>query len=135
MRTFLVTIALVAVAGAVAPAAQAAQAPTISASPTSIMVNQSTNLVGHHFPKLTTITLSECGRQSWVVPQRFCGTNTVSVTTNARGVFRTPFKVTLCPHGVRGPVTSQTCYVGEVEPQGVDTVGLVGAVQITVTYP
>ena len=58
------------------------------------------------------------------------------MTTNASGGFKAAFTVTLCPDGVRGPEpTSEICYIGERKPSGVDTVKLVGAAKVTVTYP
>ena len=32
-------------------------------------------------------------------------------------------------------MTEETCYIGEPHPRGIDTVALIGAAKITVTYP
>jgi len=31
-------------------------------------------------------------------------------------------------------VTEETCYIGEPQPNGIDTIGLLGAAKITATY-
>ena len=111
-----------------------ASGPQITAKPRSVMVNQSTHLVGTGFPAHTAVTLQECGMPTWVVMQQVCSPGTVTVTTNAAGRFATPFVVKLCPDA-SGPATRKTCYIGEPKPQGIDTIHLVGAVKITVTYP
>lgn len=112
----------------------AAAGPHITARPRTVMVNHSTRLVGTGFPAHTAITLQECGVTTWLVMQPVCSPGTVEVTTNAAGRFTTSFNVTLCPDA-SGPATRKSCYIGEPKPQGVDTIHLVGAVKITVTYP
>ena len=64
-------------------------------------------------------------------------TNAITVTTDALGGFTTPFKVQLCPRTTPPvpPVTEETCYIGEPHPRGIDTVALIGAAKITVSYP
>jgi hypothetical protein len=59
------------------------------------------------------------------------------VMTGPRGHFSTSFTVALCPREVppKPPVTRETCYIGEPQITGEDTIGLVGAAKITVTYP
>ena len=111
--------------------------PHIVANPNNVMVNSSTTLTGTGFPPSTTIAIRECGRTSWIAPQNPCDvTNGISVTTNAAGGFTASFKVELCPDGVRGPEpTSEICYIGEPHPSGIDTIALLGAARITVTYP
>ncbi len=129
-------IALVLLPLTASGSASAATGPHISANPSSVMVNHDTQLKGSHFPAHTSLTLSECSKKRWVVPQQPCGTNTVTVTTDGRGRFATPFEATTCPGGVNhGPGFSERCFIGEATPTGVDTVALVGAVKITVTGP
>ena len=116
-----------------------AATPVIVAHPRSVMVNSSTRLTGTGFPRSTTLVLQECSSTSWIVPQSPCDTaNNVSVTTDSAGGFKTSFKVTLCPRGPQPgtpPPTSEKCYIGEPKPSGIDTIELVGAAKITVTYP
>jgi hypothetical protein len=121
----------------VATAAVSPTLPRIVDRPKSVMVNSSTTLTGTGFPPSTTIALQECGKTGWIAPQSPCASsNGISVTTNAVGGFKTAFKVSLCPDGVRGrEPTSEICYIGEPKPSGIDTITLLGAVKITVTYP
>jgi hypothetical protein len=53
------------------------------------------------------------------------------------GCSGTPRTAELCPRSntAAKPVTKQTCYIGNSEPRGIDTMTLVGAARITVTYP
>ena len=112
-----------------------AKRPTISAKPSNLMVNQSTALLGSGFPKHTSITLRECASTSWIVPQEPCIEGlAVTVKTNGSGHFSTHFKVGVCEGAFSGP-TQRTCYIGEPRPSGVDTMELVGAVTIQVSYP
>ena len=129
-------IAPVSIAAAGTPVSST---PHIVARPDNVMVNSSIRLIGTGFPADTTIALRECASKGWIVPQNPCDTNNgVSVTTDALGGFKTSFKAELCPRGVQPgsrPVTSDTCYIGEPKPAGIDTIELVGAAKITVTYP
>jgi hypothetical protein len=110
--------------------------PHITAHPNSVMVNTDTALAGTHFQPHTTLTLSECSEKNWIVPQNPCNTtNTVTVTTDAKGRFLTPFKVETCPAPTVPPGFAERCYIGVATPSGIDTVELVGAVRITVTGP
>jgi hypothetical protein len=120
----------------VASAARTAPKPTITATPSSVMVNGHARLVGKHFAPHAVLALRECGRTFWLVPEDPCNTaNAVSVRTNARGAFALQFKVELCPEGAQGEhVTERVCYVGALE-SGEDTQMLLGAARITVTYP
>jgi hypothetical protein len=112
-----------------------AKQPHISAKPSNLMVNQSTALLGSGFPKHTSITLRECASASWIVPQQPCIEGlAVTVKTNGSGHFSTQFKVGVCEGTSSGP-TQRTCYIGEPRPSGIDTMQLVGAVTIQVSYP
>lgn len=107
----------------------------ISAKPSSLMVNQSTALRGRGFPKNTSVTLRECASTSWSVPQEPCIEGlAVTVKTNGSGHFATHFKVGVCEGESSGP-TQRTCYIGEPRPSGVDTMELVGAATVQVSYP
>jgi len=111
--------------------------PTITAAPSNLMINTHTTLTGRNFPPTTTLRLAECSRTNWVVvAQNPCDSNnTLTVTTGARGGFKTTFKAELCPGGTRVGPTAVRCFIGVPKPTGVDTVTLVGAVKIVVTYP
>lgn len=109
--------------------------PRIVAHPDSVMVNTTTQLTGSHFPVSQRITLEECAETMWVVTANPCDANNVKkVTTNARGQFSTVFTVHACKP-TAAPGVSQTCYLGQPTPTGVDTLTLDGAVKITVTGP
>ena len=134
--------AVVVLAGGVMAGAAGAVSPTpphIVATPNNVMVNTTVRLVGTGFPAHATLVIEECGSTTWVVgTQAPCDTsNTISVATNRRGRFTSPFKVELCPrpNPPTPPVTRETCYVGNPQPRGIDTITLVGAAKITVTYP
>jgi hypothetical protein len=101
------------------------------------MVNTATKLIGRNFKPSTTYTVKECGMTSWSVPQNPCdSTNSIVVTTNAHGGFKSAFIVQTCPSGANSsPGFSQTCYIGVPTPSGIDTIALVGAARITVTGP
>ncbi len=120
-----------------APAAAVATAPHIKATPDNLMVNTTTVLTGRGFPAHTTIDLAECGATTWTVPQDACAGGGITVTTGGGGGFTATYRVSVCPrlHHGGGPVTRVTCYIGEPRPSGVDTVTLVGAVKVIVTYP
>ena len=123
---------------AVLPAALAATTttPQIVARPENVMVNTIVQLRGTGFPTATTLQLKECSLKTWIVPQNVCLTdNAVDVTTNALGSFTTSMKAEICP-AVR-PVrrTERTCYIGEPKPNGVDTIELLGAARIVVSWP
>ena len=130
--------ALFVLVSALPAGADARTDPHIRAQPASVMVNHAVSLHGVGFPARTVVRLTECSRTHWIAPQQFCSTgNSRSVRTDHRGAFVTSFVMDLCPKSrpATGPVTARTCYVGEVEPTGVDTLELVGAAKITVTYP
>jgi hypothetical protein len=141
-------LASLALAGAIAASAVAANAsgPTIVAKPTSAMVNTKVKLHGKGFDPETTLTLKECSVTSWSLPLDPCVTgNEVTVTTNARGGFHAKMTVGICPPNgtpVTAPTpstvpvgTQRTCYIGAVHPSGIDTIELVGAVAIQVSWP
>jgi hypothetical protein len=110
----------------------------IVAKPNNVMVNTKITLEGRGFPAKTRLKIAECSRTNWVVvAQKPCDTdNSISVLTNRNGRFSSPFTVELCPRSKSGHhVTEETCHIGNPEPQGVDTIALVGAARITVTYP
>jgi hypothetical protein len=114
-------------------------APHITVHPTSVMVNQSVTVVGSGFAPKASVTLSECSKKTWIVPEYPCATgNQVTVRTNSAGGFRTVMKATLCP-SIPVPPTAlgivEVCYIGELQPTGVDTIALVGAARITVSAP
>lgn len=136
-----VLLALVRVSTAGAGASVGPEPPIIVAHPDNVMVNSSTTLTGIGFPRDTTLALRECGATHWAVFVHACDTNNgVTVSTNDAGTFTASFKVELCPRlptttPPPPPVTSETCYIGVPRPSGVDTVTLIGAAKITVTYP
>jgi hypothetical protein len=110
--------------------------PHIVAKPNNLMVNTKTTLTGTGFLAKTKLTIEECSKTFWIVPQNPCvHTNKISVLTDGHGRFTRQFRVELCG-GKRGPFpTSQICYIGDPHPEGIDTVRLLGAAKITVTYP
>jgi hypothetical protein len=120
-----------------AGASTAAPAPHIVAKPNSVMVNTTTKLTGTHFPASTKITIEECAQSTWVVMSNPCDTdNSIKVKTNTKGQFHAVFTVHTCPDTVAAPPGfSQTCYIGDPHPSGIDTITLLGAVKITVTGP
>lgn len=122
---------------AVSGSASAATGPHIKAVPNDLMVNTDTQLTGSGWPANASVTLSECGKTNWAVPDNPCNPdNTVTVTTNATGHFKTAFKAETCPEGkFKGPGFQERCFIGEATPSGIDTVHLVGAVRIIVTGP
>jgi hypothetical protein len=149
LRFRTLTLAPFALAGAIAlaalPQATAAagvrQSPTpphIVARPNNVMVRQPIRLVGSGFPPNRTITIKECSRTNWVVNQNPCDSdNAITVTTNANGGWRGTMTAELCPATpvAAAPQPAEICYVGQPVPAGLDTIKLVGAARITVTYP
>jgi hypothetical protein len=129
----VVVSALLLGTGAVAGGATGAR---IVARPNSVMVNTKTSLTGSGFPARTKLSIRECSKTNWVVPTHPCVKgNGIKVVTDAHGRFTHAFEVRLCG-GKRGPgPTSQVCYIGAERPEGVDTVHLVGAARVVVTYP
>jgi hypothetical protein len=121
--------------------AVSATPPHIVAKPNNVMLNTTISLTGTGFPANAKLTIKECSRTSWVVvAQKPCDTNnTITVLTNKTGRFVHAFKVELCPRTSTGtgtgPITRETCYIGNPKPKGVDTITLVGAAKVTVTYP
>lgn len=111
--------------------------PTLKATPHSVMVNTDTTITGKNFTPGSSVQLTECSATTWVVPNAPCNTdNTVTVSANKKGTFKTPFKGELCPGGKRGPEpTSEICYVGVSKPSGIDTAGLSPYAKVIVTYP
>ncbi len=118
-------------------AGAALRSPHIKAQPNNAMVNTSIALTGTTFHAHSTFTIKECSMTAWIAPQNPCSaSNAVSVTTNKHGRFKASIKAEVCAGGQRGKEpTSVICYLGHPQPTGVDTIGLVGATQITVTYP
>jgi hypothetical protein len=136
---FALTV-VIGTSGAFSPAgAVSATPPHIVATPNNVMVNTKINLVGTGFPARSKLVIKECSTTNWVVvAQHPCDTdNTISVVTDRHGRFASTFKAELCPRSKPGPgpVTQQTCYIGNPQPRGKDTIMLVGAARITVTYP
>ncbi len=134
------TLATIALAGACAlpPAGAAARAkmPTITAKPSSAMVNSRIKLRGRGFPSHTIIQLRECGQRSWLDPRLPCNTaNELSLTTGANGSFATTFTVEVCPEGEPiEEITQRRCYVG-VPEQGEDNGALEPSAEVAVSYP
>jgi hypothetical protein len=124
----------IAPAGASVPRAAS---PRIVAHPDSVMVNSSTKLVGTNFKPKSTLTIKECSQSSWSVPLNPCdSTNSIRVRTNHLGQFTSSFTVQTCPGGTTtSPGFSETCYIGDPMPSGIDVINLVGAAKITVTGP
>jgi len=133
---------LIGLAAAITPlcmtsADAAASSPHITAQPNNVMVDTSIGLTGIRFPAHSTFTIKECSTTAWIAPQDPCSANNaVSVTTNSRGRFRASIKAGVCANGQRGKEpTSVICYIGKPQPTGVDTLSLIGAARVTVTYP
>jgi len=60
----------------------------------------------------------------------------VTVKTNGSGAFKARFKVQLCPvTPPPPPPTKETCCIGVQRPTDIDQIGLLGAAQITVSWP
>jgi len=112
-------------------------APHIVAHPHSVMVNGSTTLVGTNFTPRKSITIKECSETTWIVPQNPCdSTNSIVVKINRQGTFKSSFTVETCPGDTStSPGSSETCYIGDPSPSGIDVINLVGAAKITVTGP
>ncbi len=91
---------------------------------------------GVGFAHRAAVTLRECGRTFWIVPEEPCNTgNEITVHTNARGSFTTSMKAEVCPEGEPGlAITERTCYIG-VPKFGEDTGELSPSVKLIVTYP
>jgi hypothetical protein len=120
-----------------AGASRAAPSPHIVVHPHSVMVNGSTTLVGTNFTPRKSITIKVCSETSWIVPQNPCdSTNSVVVKVNRQGMFKSAFTVQTCPGDTSTtPGFSETCYIGDPSPSGVDVINLVGAAKVTVTGP
>jgi hypothetical protein len=113
-----------------------ASAPHIVARPVDVMVNQAVALRGTGFAPRSTLVLTECSQTNWVVPQNPClQDNRVTVTTNRSGGFRTSMKAGVCPAVSPPQRTERTCYIGVARPSGIDTIRLVGAARIVVSWP
>ena len=113
-----------------------AASPSITATPSNLMVNWKTVLKGSGFTPNSKVHLEECGATGWPVPQNPCvAKSKIAVTTDANGAFKTSFVARVCNGRSHGVVTTKICYIGEEKPSGVDTITLVGAVKVFVTYP
>ena len=129
-------VALVALATATGGSSAGAATPHITAHPTHVMVNSRVSLEGTGFAPATTITLEECSAKEWIAPLSPCLTsNQIRVHTNAKGVFKATMAAEICPAVAPGTVTQRKCYVGQPIPSGVDTINLVGAAKIVVSWP
>ena len=116
--------------------AVSATPPRIVAKPNNLMVNTKTTLTGTGFPAKTKLTIEECsnhqlGRYRKPVRQE---------QQDLRPHRRTRQVHAAVPSGTlrwqaRPEPTSQICYIGDPHPEGVDTMTLLGAAKITVTYP
>jgi hypothetical protein len=104
--------------------------------PNDVMVNTSVEVKGAGFARKASITLRECSRTFWIVPEQPCNTgNEVTVQTNAHGGFTTSIKAEVCPEGEAGKaITERKCYIG-VAKFGEDTVELSPSAKLIVTYP
>jgi hypothetical protein len=110
--------------------------PHIVAKPVDVMVNQTVHLTGTGFPPSTAIALQECSETSWIVGQNPCLTNNQkTIQTNSLGGFQTTMTAGICPGPTSPPQTRRTCYIGEPKPSGVDTIKLMGAAKIVVSWP
>jgi hypothetical protein len=132
-----VVLGLAASGGVAAASAAAKPKPHIVATPNNVMVNSTVKLVGTHFPANATIVLRECGKSTWIAPQNPCDKKKITVSTNKHGRFTDSISMGLCPRSPwpGHPVNELRCYIGEVQPTGVDVIDLVGHVRVIVTYP
>ena len=144
-------LAGLALAGVIAASAAAkGSGPTIVAKPSSAMINWTIKLHGKGFDPNATLTLKECSTTTWSLPADPCATdNDVTVTTNAKGGFHAKMVARLCPGAITPVVsptpsttpvtppigTQETCYIGAVMPNGVDTLALAGAVPVQISWP
>jgi hypothetical protein len=130
--------ASVLVIGATRVSAASTTPPHIVVVPNDVMVNTMVALTGSGFAPNTNLTIRECGARTWVVTTQACDrTNAITVHTNGSGRFRRQIVVQVCPRltPIIGPITEERCFIGHPTRSGVDTVTLVGAAPITVTYP
>jgi hypothetical protein len=135
--SFTLAVGVMAASLVAAPSTAEARSPSprIVARPDSVMVLMTTRLTGTHFTAGKRITIEECSEKNWIAPQDPCDTtSSVKVKTDATGRFTAVLTAHPCP-GSATPGFDQTCYVGEPDPTGIDTIGLVGAKAITVTGP
>jgi hypothetical protein len=111
--------------------------PHIVARPVDVMVDKPVALHGTGFPRNRSLVLTECSQTEWSVPQNPClSDNQVTVHTNGAGAFLTSMKAEICPATTPPPPqTERTCYIGVAHPSGVDTMTLVGAAKIVVSWP
>jgi hypothetical protein len=108
--------------------------PTITVKPNNVMVNMLTQVTGRNFVPHQKVTLAECSRTTWIVPQNPCDTNNgKTVIANSLGGFVTRMKVEACPAIVPG--ISEQCYIGQPRPTGIDTIALQPDAGIVVTFP
>jgi len=139
-RRSTVAVACLASAAAVAAGPQPAQAKRhagrLKLKPGDVMVNTPVRVKGTGFARRAPITLLECSRTFWIVPEEPCNTgNEVTVQTNAHGGFVTSIKAEVCPEGEAGKeITERKCYIG-VPKFGEDTVELLPSAKPIVTYP
>ena len=130
------TVAALAFLSFSAPLSAATPPPQISASPNHLMVNQMTTLHGEGFAPKATVQLKECASTGWIVVLHPCVAGSkLSVVTKADGSFTTSFVAKVCSGTPVGPATARRCFVGVPTPSGVDTMSLVGAVKLIVSYP
>jgi len=137
---FVLLVTVLAVAALTAEAsAVSSTPPRIVAKPDNVMVNTKITLTGSGFAARAKLSIVECSSRGWVVVARHpcVADNKITVVTDAHGRFTHKFKVELCPRSTTGsgPATKETCYIGNPHPEGVDTISLLGAARITVTYP
>jgi hypothetical protein len=143
MRSFSVVAGILAVValGVAATASAKGSGPKIVLDPTSAMVNTTVKVRGKGFAPNASITLAECSKTAWSLPEAPCvDGNQVTVTTNANGKFHAKMTAKLCPVGPTvvtpgTPVTQETCYIGQLTPTGIDTLALVGAAPIQISWP
>ena len=81
----------------------------LKVKPGDVMVNTIVTVTGKGFAPNSSVTLRECGRTSWLVPEEVCNTeNAVTVQTGRGGRFATPFKAQVCPEGSVGKGADRT---------------------------
>jgi len=132
----LASAALFAAGPQFAQARKEAGHGAIKVKPNDVMVTTSVQVKGSGFAHKAPITLRECGRTFWLVPEEPCNTgNEVTVTTNTHGSFVASMKAEVCPEGMpRKEITERTCYIG-VPKFGEDTGELSPSAKLIVTYP
>ena len=110
-----------------------AVAPSVVVSPaTQLAPGRVVSVTGTHFASRRTFTLEECSQTSFVVMLHVCNNaQSIHVTTDRTGRFRSKLTVEVCPSLQRQTTALKVCYVGVVTLAGVDVDSLAGAAKIT----